>query len=99
VPPTRRQLRSEPDHNAPPVTPRLQELHNKIVASLADSGYAALAFIGCDVHHNRVILRGSVPSYHLKQLAQVYAQRVDGIGRIDNQLKVGRPEVRGHGPY
>jgi hypothetical protein len=92
VPPARRQFSSE-HHNAPPVTPRLQELHDKIVASLATSGYAALAYIGCDVHHNRVILRGSVPSYHLKQLAQVFAQRVDGIGRVDNRL-----EVRGIDP-
>jgi osmotically-inducible protein OsmY len=85
-------------HDASQANRRLQQLHGKIVAALANSGYAALCFIGCDVDHSRVILRGCVPSYHLKQLAQVYAQRVDGVGRIDNQLKVRRREVRGRGP-
>jgi hypothetical protein len=77
---------------------RLQDLHARVRSSLVNSGYAALAFIGCDVDHNRVILRGSVPSYHLKQLAQVHALRVEGIGRLDNQLKVRPLEVRGRGP-
>ncbi len=31
-----------------------------------------------------------VPSYHLKQLAQVFAQQVDGVDRIDNRLAVER---------
>lgn len=71
-----------------------QELHDQVVASLIGSGYAALAFIGCDVEQQRVILSGSVPSYHLKQLAQVCVQRVEGIGEIDNRLEVRR---RGRG--
>jgi osmotically-inducible protein OsmY len=45
------------------------------------------------VDNNRVILRGSVPSYHLKQLAQVHALRVEGVGRLENRL-----EVRGRVP-
>lgn len=71
-------------------TPRehLQELQRRVAATLARSGYAALAFIGCDVQQRQVILYGSVPSYHLKQLAQVYAQRVDGVDRVDNRLQV-----------
>src|SRR5215207_9458042 len=69
---------------------RLQDLHDRVVASLANSGYPALLLIGCDIDPNRVILRGSVPTYHLKQLAQVYAQRVEGVGRIDNRLEVRR---------
>jgi osmotically-inducible protein OsmY len=74
--------------------PRLRELQARVLASLVESGYAALAFIGCDVEPNRVILRGSVPSYHLKQLAQVYALRVEGVGRIENRLEVlGRSPV------
>jgi osmotically-inducible protein OsmY len=67
---------------------RRQDLQTQVVSSLINSGYAALAFVGCDVDHNRVILHGCVPSYHLKQLAQVFAQRVEGIGRIDNLLEV-----------
>jgi osmotically-inducible protein OsmY len=71
------------------------DIQSRVIAALMESKYAALAFIGCEVHQSHVILRGSVPSYHLKQLAQVFAQRVDGVGRIDNRLKVqgaSRPE-------
>jgi hypothetical protein len=73
---------------------RLLDLESRVLASLIDSGYAALRLIGCDVDHNQVILRGIVPSYHLKQLAQVCALRVEGVGRIHNRL-----EVRGRGSY
>ena len=72
---------------------RIGDLKARIVEALDNSGYAALSAVGCDVDSNRVILRGSVPSYHLKQLAQVHALRVDGIGRLENRL-----EVRGRGP-
>jgi osmotically-inducible protein OsmY len=66
----------------------MSELKDRVAAALVNSGYAALSFVGCDVEQNRVILCGSVPSYHLKQLAQVCAQRVEGIGRVDNRLEV-----------
>jgi hypothetical protein len=73
--------------------PRGQELQRGVLDALVRSGYAALAFVGCDVQQNQVILSGCVPSYHLKQLAQVFAQRVEGVGRVDNRL-----EVRGRRP-
>jgi osmotically-inducible protein OsmY len=84
--PAKPRLRAEPS----PVTlqSRRQDLQARVVDSLVNSGYAALALVGCDVDQSRVILHGSVPSYHLKQLAQVFAQRVEGIGRIDNLLEV-----------
>lgn len=69
---------------------RSQELKARVVAALMRSGYSALAWVGCDVRGDQVILRGSVPSYHLKQLAQVFAQRVDGVERIQNCLEVSR---------
>ena len=88
-------MRLEVERRPLPSSPnrRLQDLHARVIESLVNSGYVALGRIGCDIDQNRVILHGSVPSYHLKQLAQVY-QRVEGIGRIENRL-----EVRGRGPY
>lgn len=68
--------------------PRLRDLEARVVNSLLNSGYAALRLVGCDVEHDGVILHGVVPSYHLKQLAQVCALRVEGISRIENRLKV-----------
>lgn len=70
--------------------PRSQELKANILAALMGSGYAALNWVGCEVRGDQVILQGSVPSYHLKQLAQVFAQRVDGVSRIQNCLEVSR---------
>lgn len=69
---------------------RSQELKTRISAALVRSGYAALKWVACEVQGDQVILQGSVPSYHLKQLAQVYAQRVDGVERIQNCLEVSR---------
>ena len=66
------------------------ELRREVLESLFSSGYAALHFVGCEVSGNRVILDGVVPSYHLKQLAQEFAQRVEGVGRIENRLEVKR---------
>jgi osmotically-inducible protein OsmY len=73
---------------------RASDLKDRIVEALDSSGYAALSLVRCEVDNNRVILRGSVPSYHLKQLAQVHALRVEGIGRLENRL-----EVRGRASY
>ena len=70
----------------------MRDLKHDVLDALCQSGYAALSLVGCDIDRGRVILRGSVPSYHLKQLAQVYALRVEGVDRIDNRLEVlGRP--------
>ena len=66
-------------------------LAEAVTASLTDSGYAALGSIECRVRDDSVVLLGSVPSYHLKQLAQTFARRVAGVGRIVNQLAVSRP--------
>jgi osmotically-inducible protein OsmY len=63
-------------------------LQKDVVAALVRSGYAALSSIGCEVNGERVILFGAVPTYHLKQLAQVFAQRVDGVGKVVNRIAV-----------
>jgi osmotically-inducible protein OsmY len=86
-----RSIRSEVPHRAG--GRRFHDLQQRVTDALLNSGYAALSFVGCRVDSGRVILIGSVPSYHLKQLAQVHALRVDGVGRVENRL-----EVRGRGP-
>jgi osmotically-inducible protein OsmY len=86
--PLRRRISMESAATSPTLSTRCQDLQARVIDALVHSGYAALALVGCDVEPNRVILHGCVPSYHLKQLAQVYAQRVEGIGRIENRLDV-----------
>src|SRR5688500_8887883 len=65
-----------------------RELRHRVLESLVRSGYAALNLVTCEVHGSRVVLEGSVPSYHLKQLAQVVALKVDGVARLENRLRV-----------
>ncbi len=61
----------------------------EVLASLNDSGYAALSYVDSRVSGDgEVVLEGSVPTYHLKQLAQAVAQRVAGVRRIENRLAV-----------
>jgi osmotically-inducible protein OsmY len=59
--------------------------------SLQESGYPALCFVGCQAHGDQIILDGSVPNYHLKQLAQAVVQRVAGVRCVDNRLAVRWP--------
>jgi osmotically-inducible protein OsmY len=90
---TLRYARSGASHRPASPSRRLHDLQQRVVDALVNSGYAALAYVRCEVDNGRVILRGSVLSYHLKQQAQVHALRVDGVGRVENRL-----EVRGRGP-
>jgi osmotically-inducible protein OsmY len=59
-----------------------------VASALMRSGYAALAGVRCEVKGDRITLFGAVPTYHLKQLAQVFAQRVDGVGKVVNRIAV-----------
>lgn len=67
----------------------MDDLRRSVLESLVRSGYAALNFVTCEVHGSRVVLEGSVPSYHLKQLAQAFVLKVDGVARVENRLRVG----------
>lgn len=41
-----------------------------------------------EMRAGRVVLRGVVPSYYQKQVAQEVVRTVDGVERVDNQLEV-----------
>jgi hypothetical protein len=57
--------------------------------------YPALKRVRCDCRGGVLVLRGSLPSYYLKQVAQeVVAHQVPGVGRLDNQIQVVRPAAR-----
>ena len=57
---------------------------------LAESGYFSCRSrqISCEYHHGVLTLRGRVPSFYLKQMAQAVLKDIDGIERIDNQVDV-----------
>jgi hypothetical protein len=79
---------------APPVRPANPEpdtlgdafIGAKIRAALlADPGMSG-ADVSVNVEHGVVVLAGMVKSYEQSGIASAYAQRQDGVMRVDNQL-------------
>jgi len=50
--------------------------------------YLALRRISCECRDGRLISRGCVPSFYLKQIAQATVAKVDGVSEVENQLEV-----------
>jgi osmotically-inducible protein OsmY len=61
---------------------------------LRRSGYLALRDVSCDARRGVVYLRGSLPSYYLKQVAQAIAAGVEGVGHVINRIQVLKPAGR-----
>lgn len=55
------------------------------------SPYGALRQLICHVEQDSIVLRGTVPSYYLKQIAQTLAIKSMGLGSIYSDIEV-RPE-------
>jgi hypothetical protein len=82
------------DEAAPPSrTPRaaLQELAE---GCLRGTPYPALKAVSCDWRDGALVLRGCLPSYYLKRVAQEAVARLEGVERIDNQIQVVPPAPR-----
>jgi hypothetical protein len=61
---------------------------------LRSSRYPALKTVSCDYRDGVLVLRGRLPTYYLKQMAQeAVAHQVQGVGRLDNQIQVVRTAV------
>lgn len=50
--------------------------------------YLTLREISGEFHDGALTLRGRLPTYFLKQIAQLAATRVDGVRHIINQIEV-----------
>jgi hypothetical protein len=59
---------------------------------LRNSPYQALRDIVCELREGVLTLRGRVPSYYLKQLAQALLQDLADVSGVDNQLDVVAPQ-------
>lgn len=55
---------------------------------LAESGYAELRRVRCDLEGGRLTLDGQVSTFHLKQLAQTIAAKVPSVRDIVNRIEV-----------
>lgn len=55
---------------------------------LQSSPYWSLRQLVCQVDRDRVVVRGTVPSYYLKQVAQTLALKSFGAGRVESDIDV-----------
>jgi osmotically-inducible protein OsmY len=65
-----------------------RETESKIEQALRATAYAPLRTLQVRVAEGLAILRGPVPSYYLKQVAQAVALGVTGISDVHNELDV-----------
>jgi osmotically-inducible protein OsmY len=63
----------------------------EVQARLRKSGYHELQLVSCDFHEGVLTLRGRVPSFYLKQVAQEVIRRLDGAEEVNNRLEVAAP--------
>ena len=58
---------------------------------LRNSHYAAIRGVSCEYHEGVLVRRGRLPTYYLKQIAQVLIGELDGVLEIANRVDVVRP--------
>lgn len=77
-----------------PIPKSLTKVTDLIEQHLRHNSYLALSNLSCDDHEGVLVLRGRLPSYFLKQMAQEFVAHIEGVGRIDNQIEVVPPAFR-----
>jgi osmotically-inducible protein OsmY len=65
-----------------------QDVAKSVQRSLEKSGYHVLRTISFSCERGVLFLRGQLPTYFHKQLAQEAVRRIDGVRRIVNQIEV-----------
>jgi len=102
TPPTCNHAGQETDNlrtTAQLTTQSLEDLHlaERIERALHATGHSALRAIEVLVNDRIVRLAGRVPSYYLKQIAQVTALAIPGTHGIDNDLDVSPEKISPQG--
>src|SRR5579862_3261447 len=80
---------------APPERAHIPEndLSQVVRRALYETGYAPLFNVECFSQGTTVILRGQVPTYYLKQVAQSVAVCHCGTTQVENRIEVGLPSA------
>jgi osmotically-inducible protein OsmY len=68
-----------------PASPGVKELAERC---LRNNPYLALKNVSCDLLGGVLVLRGCLPTYYLKQIAQQAVASLEGVERVDNQIEV-----------
>jgi osmotically-inducible protein OsmY len=69
------------------------DIAERAESCLRCNSYLALQNVCCEYRDGILTLRGRLPTYYLKQMAQAAVARVEGLGRIVNEIEV-TPAVR-----
>jgi osmotically-inducible protein OsmY len=68
-----------------------RRLTGNVKRALHSSGFPALSRVSIYISNGCIVLRGIVPSYHVKQIAQEIAIGGVGLGQVTNLLEVRDP--------
>jgi hypothetical protein len=60
---------------------------------LRSNPYLALKNVSCDWLNGVLVLKGCLPTYYLKQIAQEVVANLAGVEAIDNQIQVVTPAL------
>ena len=71
-----------------PFATLFQEIADIAQATLRQSPHVELHEVSCEFSGGVLTLRGRLPSYHLKQLAQAVVAEVPGVIEIHNRVEV-----------
>ena len=82
---------TEPDKPSPDPQESLQAVAER---ALRSGPYPALKNLSCDYRGGVLVLRGCLPSYYLKQIAQEAVAQVAGVRGVRNEIEVVAPSRR-----
>jgi hypothetical protein len=63
----------------------------QVQRELHESPYLSMRQITCDYREGVLTLRGSAPTYYVKQLVQTIALRIEGVDEVANRITVIAP--------
>lgn len=80
---------SSPQEPHSPPRAREEAVRAHVEAAFRQANYMPLRRIRCDYQEGVLTLRGRVPTFHLKQLAQTLVQSLELVLDVNNRVEVG----------
>ncbi len=77
------------------------DLASRVAHALLSSPFIDCRWLHCEVRDGVVVLRGTLPTYYQKQMAQEHIRDLEGVGQICNEIQVQehrRPRLAPSGP-
>jgi osmotically-inducible protein OsmY len=81
--------------NGASIQAKKELVQREAVARLRRSSYREVRGVTCEFHEGVLTLRGHLPSFYLKQVAQSLVDGIEGVEEINNRLEAewyGRPK-------